>query len=360
MAKDYYKVLGVPRNATKDDIKRSYRKLAHQFHPDKGGSEAKFKELNEAYQVLSDDSKRAQYDQFGAVFEGGGGRPGGFEWAGGLGEDFRGFGDFDFADILEDAFAGMGFGGAGSQRRSRKGRDIQIELEVPFEEMIFGGRHAVEISKTATCERCGGGGAEPGAGMRKCGSCQGSGRVERAQKTFLGTFSQVATCPTCHGRGEIPETACRNCAGRGVLKRAETIEVFVPKGVSDGELLKISGKGEASPWGGVPGDLYAKIRVRADGAFRRQGNDIVMQLPIRFTQAALGDSIEVKTLDGAIKLKIPEGTESGDILNVRGKGVPQARGYGRGDLLIEIKINTPRHLSRKAREAIEKLKEEGM
>lgn len=362
MAKDYYKVLGIAQNASKDDIKKAYRKLAHQHHPDKqGGNEGKFKEINEAYQILSDDSKRTQYDQFGTVFgDGRGPRQGGFEWPGGFGgEDFRGFGDFDFADIFEDVFSGGGFGGA-RDRRSRKGRDIQIELEIPFEEIVFGGRHAVEITKTSTCERCQGSGAEPNTGMIKCGTCQGRGRVEKTQKTFLGTFSQVGACPACHGRGEIPETSCRECNGKSVLRRAEAVEIFVPKGVGDGELLKISGKGEASQFAGVPGDLYVKVRVHADKALRRQGNDLIMQLPVKFTAAVLGDSVELKTLDSAIKLKIPEGTESGDILNIRGKGVPLARGYGRGDLLVEIKVLTPRHLSRKAKEAIEKLKEEGV
>lgn len=360
MAHDYYKVLGVPRNASREEVKKAYRRLAHQFHPDKaGGNEGKFKEINEAYQVLSDDSKRAQYDQFGTVFEGGRGHQGGFEWPGGFGEEFRG-GDFDFSDIFEDVFSGFGFGGGGRERRSRKGRDIQIELEIPFAEIIFGGRHQVELTKTSTCEHCQGLGAEPGTKMAKCGTCQGRGRVEKTQKTFLGTFSQVTACPTCHGRGEVPEAACRECGGRGALKRAESIEIFVPKGVNEGELLKISGKGEASQFSGVPGDLYVKIRVHSDKAFRRQGNDLVMQLPIKFTSAVLGDSVEIRTPDGAIKIKIPEGTESGDILKVRGKGAPMARGYGRGDLLVEIKVSTPRHLSKRAKEAVEKLREEGI
>lgn len=364
MAKDFYKILGVPRNATHDDIKKAYRRLAHQFHPDKqGGNEAKFKEINEAYQVLSDERKRQQYDQFGAVF-GDGRNPGGqagFEWAGGFpfGDGSKGFGDFDFADIFEDVFPGFGTGAA-SPRRSRKGRDIQIELEAPFEEMIFGGRHEVALDKISPCVHCGGSGAEPGSKFDKCGSCQGSGRVEKTQRTFLGALSQITICPQCNGRGELPQERCKECAGRGVKKAVERLEIFVPKGIENGELLKISGKGEGSPWGGVPGDLYVKIRVRPDKVFRRQGNDLVMALPIKFTQAVLGDSVEIKTPESAIKLKIPEGTESGDILKIRGKGMPHPHGYGKGDLLIEIKVITPRHLSRKARETVEKLKEEGI
>ena len=370
MTKDFYKVLGVARNATKDDIKKAYRKLAHEFHPDKGGNEAKFKEINEAYQILGDEKKRAQYDQYGAVFEAGRGPgPGaGFEWAPGAGfgfnagEDGQGFADFDFADMFEDVFSGFGFGGggAGTQKRSKRGRDIQIELEIPFEEMIFGGRHTVDINKISQCEHCQGAGSEPGTKMQKCGTCQGRGRVEKTQRTFLGAFSQVTACPICQGRGEIPEAPCKVCGGKGALKRNESIEIFIPKGVEDGEMLKISGKGEGSAMGGVPGDLYVKVRVTPDKIFRRQANDLIMVLPIKFTSAALGGSVGVKTADSDITLKIPEGTESGDILKVRGKGVPSPRGYGRGDLLVEIKVQTPRQLSRKARETIEKLKEEGI
>lgn len=365
MTKDFYKVLGVPRNANKDEIKKAYRKLAHQFHPDKGGNETKFKEINEAYQILGDESKRAQYDQFGTVFEGGRGPgQGGFEWAPGSGfggfgfsDDGR-FGDFDFADIFEDVFSG--FGGGSAQRRSRKGRDIQIDLEIPFDEIIFGGRHNVNLNKMSVCERCRGNGAEPGSKMQKCGVCQGKGRIEKIQRTFLGSLSQIVACSQCQGQGEIPETVCHDCGGRGAGRRQESIEIFVPKGVEGGEVIKISGKGEASAVGGVPGDLFVKVHVRAHEIFSRQGNDLIMTLPIKFSQAVLGDAIEIQAPDSAIKLKIPEGTESGDLLKVRGKGVPMSRGYGRGDLLVEVKVLTPRHLSKKAREAVEKLKEEGI
>lgn len=365
MTKDFYKVLGVPRNANKDEIKKAYRKLAHQFHPDKGGNETKFKEINEAYQILGDESKRAQYDQFGTVFEGGRGPgQGGFEWAPGsgfggfgFGDDGR-FGDFDFADIFEDVFSG--FGGGGAQRRSRKGRDIQIDLEIPFDEIIFGGRHNVNLNKMSVCEHCRGSGAEPGSKMQKCGVCQGKGRIEKIQRTFLGSLSQIVACQQCQGRGEIPETICRDCGGRGAGRRQEAIEIFIPKGVEGGEVIKISGKGEASSVGGVPGDLFVKVHVRPHEIFSRQGNDLIMALPIKFSQAILGGTVDIQTPDSTIKLKIPEGTESGDLLKVRGKGVPMSRGYGRGDLLVEIKVLTPRHLSRKAREMIEKLKEEGI
>lgn len=372
MTKDYYKILQVPRNASKEDVKKAYRKLAHQFHPDKaGGNEEKFKEINEAYQILGDEKKRAQYDQFGTVFSdaGAGARQGGF-WSGAGQQGFGGFNfdfgesagaDFDFSDVFEDVLGGFGFGGGrNADARSRRGRDIQIDIEIPFEEMIFGGKHGVEIQKLSACNRCGGTRAEPGTKLKTCARCQGSGKIQKTQRTFLGTFSQVAVCPECLGKKDVPETMCGECGGKGVIVKREQLEVFIPKGINHGEVIKLSGKGEASITGGVPGDLYVKIYILSDKAFKRQENDLILFLQITFSQAVLGDTIEIKTPDSAIVLKIPEGTESGDILKVRGKGIPLSRGYGRGDLLIEIKVVTPRKVSRKAREMIEQLKKEGI
>lgn len=367
MSHDYYKVLGVPRNATKEYIKKAYRKLAHLYHPDKsGGNEAKFKEVNEAYQVLGNDQKRSQYDRFGRTFEGAGPfGQGGFEWGQGgfggfnFGEDFRG-GDFDFSDIFEDVLGGMGFSGTTRGGRSRRGKDIQIDLEVPFEEMVFGGKHEVSLQKLSKCERCGGSGADAGSKMKTCPKCSGAGKVEKTQRTILGTFSQVSVCPDCVGRGEMPEVLCKECGGKGIVRKSERIEIFVPAGINNNELLKVSGKGEASTSGGAPGDLYVKIHVMPSKAYRRQGDDLVMVLPVKFTDAVLGAKVDAATPHGTISLKIPEGTESGDILKVRGKGIPNPSGYGRGDLLVEIKVETPKKLSKKAKEAIEKLKEEGI
>ncbi len=369
MSKDYYKTLGVPRNATKEDIKRAYRKLAHLYHPDKaGGSEPKFKEINEAYQILGDDKKRSQYDQFGRVFEGA--SPfgqGGFEWGregafGGFnfGEDMRGFADFDFSEVFEDVLGGMGFPGTKREARSRKGKDIQIDLEIPFEEMIFGGKHEVSLRKLSKCDRCGGTGAEDKSKIKVCEKCGGSGKVERTQRTILGVFSSIGICQDCTGRGEVPETLCKDCGGKGVHQTAERIEIFVPASVNNNELLKLSGKGEASLSGGVPGDLYVKIHVVPSKIYRRQSDDIIMELPVKFTDAALGTHVDVETPDGKIAMKVPEGTESGDILKVRGRGIPHSSGYGRGDLLIEIKVATPRKLSKRAKELIEKLREDGI
>lgn len=366
MTKDYYKVLGVARNAAKDEIKKAYRKLAHQYHPDKGGDEQKFKEINEAYHILSDDRKRSQYDQFGQVFEGAPGGQGGFEWPGGFRFDFGGGGpfdfaqgrDFDFTDIFEDFLGGMG-GGTRSKARERRGRDIRFELEVTFEEAILGCKKEMEYGRTSRCSRCAGSGGEPGAKMRDCTACLGRGNVQKTQRTFLGSFTQVTTCSVCRGTGKRPETTCARCGGKGIEDTMERLEIFVPRGIHDGEVLKISGKGEASFYGGVPGDLYVEIRVRPHKIFRRQGDDIIMRLPVKLSQAILGDSVEVQTLDGTLRVKIPEGAQPGDILKIRGKGAFLSSGYGRGSLLIEIQMEIPRKAGKKVKEIAEGLKEEG-
>jgi len=366
MTKDYYKILGVARNATKEEVKKAYRTLAHKYHPDKGGDEQHFKEINEAYQILSDERKRAQYDQFGQVFEGSGGQGGfGFEWPGGFRVDFGEqrageFADFDFSEVFED-FLGFGGGGAGSRpkTRERKGRDIRVDLEIAFEESILGGKKEIELSKLSRCSRCNGSGGEPDTKLRNCTLCQGRGNVQKTQRTFLGSFTQVSTCPECLGSGKRPEVVCAQCRGKGIEPRREQLEVFIPKGVRDGETLKISGKGEASLYGGIPGDLYLGLHVLPHKIFRRQGDDVVMQLPLRLSQAISGDTVEVATLDGAIHLKIPEGTQPGDILKVRGKGAYYSSGYGRGDLLIEIKVEIPRKVSKKIKEFIQELQSEG-
>lgn len=370
MAKDYYKMLGVARNASKDDIKKAYRKLAHQYHPDKGGDEARFKEISEAYQTLSDDQKRSQYDQFGSVFEGGGRGgdqySGGFQWPGGFRVDFgeqgpNGGGDFDFSDIFED-FLGMGFGGGGAARarsHERKGKDIRIDLEVPFEESILGVKKDIELGKISRCASCNGSGGEPGSKTKTCPTCQGKGNVQKTQRTFLGSFTQVSMCSECSGVGTRPEVVCHQCRGKGVEQRIEQLEIFVPRGIRDGEILKITGKGEASLAGGIAGDLYAHVHVLPHRMFRRQGEDIIMSLPVKLSQAILGDSVEVNAIDGAIKLKIPEGTQAGDILKVRGKGAYHPSGYGRGDLLVEVKVEVPRKSGKKVKELAQDLKKEG-
>ena len=370
MAKDYYKTLGIARNASKDEIKKAYRKLAHQYHPDKGGDEVRFKEVSEAYQILSDDQKRSQYDQFGSVFEGGG-QGGdqyseGFQWPGGFRVDFseqgpNGGGEFDFSDIFQD-FLGMGFGGGAGGRtktHERKGKDIRIDLEILFDESILGAKKDIELGKLSRCARCNGSGGEPGSKTKTCPTCQGKGNVQKTQRTFLGSFTSVSVCPECLGAGTRPETVCRQCRGKGVEQRVEQLEIFVPRGIRDGEILKITGKGEASLAGGVAGDLYAHVHVLPHKIFRRQGEDIIMALPIKLSQAITGDSVEVSAVDGAIKLKIPEGTQPGDILKVRGKGAYHPSGYGRGDLLVEIKVEIPRKTNKRVKELARDLKQEG-
>lgn len=363
MSKDYYQTLGVAQNATKEEIKKRYRELAHKFHPDKGGDEARFKEVNEAYQVLSDDKKRAQYDQFGQMPEGNG-YQGGFEWPGGFKFDFAdgnqgGFAGFDFSDVFEDFLGGFGGAGTKTKARERRGRDIRIDLEIPFEESILGGKRNIELSKLTRCQRCSGSGGEPGAKQKNCPACQGKGNIQKTQRTFLGSFTQVSTCSECLGTGKRPEEICAECRGKRAYTAVERIDVFIPKSMRDGEILKITGRGEASVTGGIPGDLYINIHVTAHRNFKRQEDDIIMRLNVKLSQAILGDNIEVETIDGAIRLKIPEGTQSGDILRVRGKGAYLSSGYGRGDLMVETEVEIPKKSGKKLKEIVEKLKDEG-
>lgn len=361
--KDYYKSLGVARNAAKDEIKKAYLKLAHKYHPDKGGDAEHFKEINEAYQVLSDDGKRAQYDQFGHIPEGGAGQ-GGFQWPGGIKFDFgeqggAGFGEFDFSDVFEDLFGGAAGGAPRGRTREHRGKDIRVDIELAFEEAILGAKKEMELLKIARCLACNGSGAEKGSTMRTCSTCNGSGSMQKTQRTFLGSFTHVSVCTDCGGSGKKPETVCSQCKGKGVEQRTENIELFIPKGVRDGDVLKISGKGEASLSGAAPGDLYVHLRVLAHKTFRRQGDDIVMTLPVKLSQAIAGDHVEISSVDGALKVKIPEGTQPGDILSVRGKGAYPSSGYGRGNLLIEIKVLLPKKFSRRLKNAIEELQDEG-
>mgnify|MGYP001568944816 CR=1 FL=1 len=369
--KDYYKVLNIARNASKDEVKKAYRHLAHKFHPDKGGDERHFKEINEAYQILSDEHKRSQYDQFGEVRDHAGrqgAEQGGFEWPGGFRVDFgdggpgdaRGFGDFDFSDVFED-FLGGGNGGTGRRRSpaAERGRDLRIGIEIPFEESIMGAKKEMGILRMARCGKCNGSGGEPGAQIKICQTCQGKGNIQKTQRTFLGAFTSVSVCPECRGEGKRPEQACSECRGKGINEKQETLEVFVPRGVRDGEALKITGKGDATAAGRTAGDLYIEIHVLLHAVFRRQGDDIVMRLPITVSQAVLGGTVDVETLDGGIRLKVPEGTQPGDILSVRGRGAWHASGYGRGDLLVEIKVEIPKRVSKQAKEALQSLTQEG-
>lgn len=346
MAKDYYQILGVSKNASEEEIKQAFRKLAHQYHPDKANGDAeKFKQANEAYQVLKDSKKRAQYDQFGsAVFENGG--------------NGQGFGGFDFSgaggfEDLGDLFGGMfGFGG-GSRQRQRRGGDIQVDMEIGFAEAVFGAQKEVTLTKPSACERCGGVGAEPGTKMKTCKECDGSGVRVTTQRTILGTIQQKTACRACGGEGEEPEKKCTDCEGTGIENKRKTITLSIPVGVDDQTTLRVRGEGEALK-GAQAGDLFVRLYVRQDSRFEREGQTILSSARIGFTQAALGDTIEVETLDGAVELKVPAGTQSGTQLRLKGKGVPSGRG-SRGDQIVIVEVVTPHKLSREQKKMLEDL-----
>jgi molecular chaperone DnaJ len=349
VSKDYYKILGVPKNASAEEIKKAFRVLAHQYHPDKaGGSEAKFKEINEAYQVLGDPEKRQRYDQFGsAAFEGGQGFPGG---------GFSGFSqgglNFDFGDIgdLGEMFGDVfGFGGGRRAKRARGGRDLKVDLTLAFEESVFGVSKDITFTRTENCSRCGGVGAEPGSKMKKCGECNGSGYQIHVQRTILGAMQTKTVCSACDGEGERPERECGQCHGSGLRKNKKTLTVDIPAGVEDGNSLSLRGQGEAIK-GGPSGDLYVRLRVKEDPRFVREGDDIRSEATIGFKSAALGGTVDIETVDGKVELKIPAGTQSHSEFRLRGKGVPSRR--GRGDHLVLIKVATPKNLSKKQKEIL--------
>lgn len=349
MGKDYYKILGIEKSASKDDIKRAFRGLAHKHHPDKGGDEKKFKEINEAYQVLSDDTKRSQYDQFGSTFDqassGGFGGFQGFQGFGGQGVNFE-----DLGDMFSGMFGG-GFSRGGSRRA--QGQHIQVDMQLSFKEAIFGVEKEIQVSKHNSCDRCGGIGAEPASKMKTCSACNGSGVEEKIQHTILGAIRSRVECETCSGRGEIPETPCSTCGGSGMQYGKKSLRVEVPAGVENGMKIRVRGQGESIGASGAPGDLYVVLYVKPDPRFERAGEHIYTQHKIGFTQAALGGDVQVETLDGPVKLKIPAGTQSGDKLRLKGKGVPKS--YGRGDMIVVIQVVTPKKLSRKQKQLLEEL-----
>ncbi|OGF20435.1 molecular chaperone DnaJ [Candidatus Falkowbacteria bacterium RBG_13_39_14] len=359
MGKDYYKILGVSKDASKEDIKRAFRRLAHQYHPDKDrGDEKKFKEANEAYQVLSDDKKRSQYDQFGSSFEQAQ-SGGGFSGFGGF-RDFSGFANGfninmeDLGDIFEGAF---GFGGEKKQTAYGpwRGEDMEVMMEIDFKEAVFGDEKEIELEKDIICDRCSGNGAEPGTRISKCPTCMGTGQVKHAQRTIFGTFQTVTTCPECRGAGKRAEKMCSRCGGSGIVHGTRRIKVKIPAGIDNNEVIKLSGQGDAGREGGPAGDLYIKIRVKPSHKFRREGYDIYTKEYISFKQAALGDKISVQTIDEGVKLKIPEGTQTGTIFKLKGKGVHKLRSFGRGDHFIEVVVRTPENLTRAQKQALEEL-----
>jgi molecular chaperone DnaJ len=354
MKRDYYEILGVEKSATADEIKRAYRKLAVKYHPDKaGGDEAKFKEASEAYETLSDSTKRAAYDQFGhagAQFGGGGGNP--FGGGGGFDFDFSGAG-FDMGDILSQMMGGFG----GRQQRQPRGRDLEIALTLDFKEAIFGADKTVPLELDDLCQTCHGSGAKPGTGTKTCQTCNGRGQVVQVQRTILGNIQQASVCPDCHGRGQIPETKCEVCRGTGVQHRRQEITIKIPAGIENGSTIRVSGQGAAMRNSGVKGDLYVHIRVKADARWQRDGAHIISKTDIGMVEAALGTEVPVETVDGEVKLKIPAGTQSGRIFRLSGKGVP-ARGR-RGDHLVEVTVHIPEKLTAKQKQLLEQFDAEG-
>jgi molecular chaperone DnaJ len=353
--RDYYEVLGVTKAATKDDIKKAFHKLAHKFHPDKATGDAeKFKEVSEAYAILSDEKKRAEYDSYGRVFTDGG--TGGFSGAGNF--DFSQFQDafnngfgFDFGDVFTDFFGGTG--------RSRRGRDISIDLELSFKESVFGVTRKVLLAKTAKCDTCHGSGAEPGTELVTCTHCNGSGKLHETNNSIFGTITVQSPCRFCHATGKIPQEKCHNCRGEGVYRKQEEVEIVVPSGIEGGEMVRLSGQGEAV-MGGQPGDLYVKIHVRPDHRYKKDGPNIVTELNIRLSDALLGTEYKIQTLDGEDAVVIPPGVTHGEMLRIPGKGVPSGARGKRGDFFVKVKILLPHKLSRTAKSLVEKLREEGI
>lgn len=359
MGKDYYKILNIEKSASQDEIKKAFRKLAHKYHPDKKeGNEEKFKEVNEAYQVLGNEGKRKQYDQFGSTFDQQGGFGGGMGW-----EDFmraaRGQGDFsgfnfggiDLGDIFGDLF-GFGFGGGRRSSRQRRGNDIQVDLQLSFREAVFGVEKDIKLTKRNNCDVCSGSGAEPGSKIETCSQCGGQGQVRRVQQTILGAMQSVGVCPDCGGAGEKASKQCRHCSGQGTVRSESKYKIKIPAGIDNGETIRLSGMGESAGSRGVAGDLYVRVHVSPEKGFHRDRYNIYSEAHISFSQAVLGDKIEIDTLDGKKKLVIPSGTQSHQQFKLRGLGVPVLNRSGRGDQYVKVIVDIPKRVSRKAKKLI--------
>lgn len=358
MAKDYYAILGVSKSASEDEIKKAFRRAAHEHHPDKGGDASKFKDINEAYQILSDKKKRSTYDQFGsAAFENGGGGAGGFGGGfggfdfGGAGFDPNQFGDL--GDVLGEMF---GFGGGAKRNR---GRDIETEVDLTFKESIFGANKTVNLYRTSLCSVCKGDGAEPGTELETCGDCKGEGRVRQATRTMFGTMQTVVACATCHGKGKKPKTPCKHCKGFGAEKRNVSVTVGIPAGIDNGAVLQVQGEGEVPDHGGQAGDLFLRIRVKQDTTFQREGQTIFSTMYVPISTLALGGKIQVETVDGAETHTLSSGTGSGEELVLQGKGVPGRSGR-RGDHVVKIEADIPDKLTKEQKVLLEQLKEQGL
>lgn len=358
--RDYYEVLGVEKSASADEIKKAYRKMAMKYHPDKnpGDKEAeeKFKEANEAYEVLSDETKRATYDQYGHA-----GMEGGFGGAGG--GSYGGFGGGGFEDIFSDIFSSFGggggfggfggFGGGGGGRRGpSRGSDMKININLSFKEAVFGTEKKIKIKRQEECPTCHGSGAEPGSEAHTCDKCGGSGQIYIRQQTPFGTIQQTTVCDKCHGEGEIIDDPCHTCHGSGIQEKERTINIKIPAGVDNGSILPLRGEGNTGARGGGKGDLFVYISVKEDPIFKREEDDVYLEIPVTFVQAALGAELVVPTVDGKVKLKVPEGTQTGKVFRLKGKGVPNVNGRGRGDQYITVRVEVPRKLNKKQKELL--------
>lgn len=354
MSKDYYEILGLDKGASKDEVKKAFRKMAAKYHPDKKtGDEEKYKEVTEAYAVLGDEKKKAEYDTYGQSFNGGGNNP--FGGAGFGGFDFSQFQqggvEFDMGDI----FSQFGFGGG--RQQTKRGRDISIDINLTFEESIFGVTRKVLLTKNSACDTCSGSGAKPGTELKTCSTCSGQGKIREQRQTMLGVVSTVRDCATCNGTGKIPAERCGACAGSGIARKEEEIHIKVPAGIQNGEVIRLTSKGEAIQ-GGQPGDLYIKVHVETHTTIRREGSTLHSTLPIKLTDALLGATYHVTTLDGDVKISIPAGVTHGELIRIKNKGVPSD--YGRGDFMVKVSVETPKKLSRKAHKLIEELRGEGI
>jgi molecular chaperone DnaJ len=359
MSKDYYDILGVSKSASAADLKTAFRKKAHEHHPDKGGDEAKFKEINEAYQVLGNEQKRQQYDQFGsAAFNGGG-------FGGGQGYGGQGFGGFDGMNInmddLGDMFGGFGdifgFGGGSRQSSGRKtrGNDLEFSLILDFLEAAFGLEKEISFEKDVICKYCSGSGAEPGTKIETCQTCHGSGTVIRLQRTILGNIQTKAPCQACNGEGKTYTKKCFHCGGAGIYNDTVKFKVKIPAGINEGESIRLAGQGDVGKKGAGAGDLYLRIKIKSHKRFIRDGFDIRTERSIGVKQAILGDKVEVETIHGSVMLKIPEGTQSGTIFKIKEKGITRLRGGGIGDHFVKINVLIPKGLNRRDRKALEEM-----
>lgn len=360
--RDYYEILGISKNASKDEIKKAYRKVAIKHHPDKNPgdkeSESKFKEAAEAYEVLSDDNKRARYDQFGHSGVGGASGQGGFSGEGMTVEDIFS----QFGDIFGGHFGGFGgFGGFGSSGRSSRGRskgsNLRVKVKITLEEISKGVTKKIKVNKYTTCDKCGGSGAEPGSDSSTCPTCHGTGQVTQVTNTILGQMQTSSTCPTCHGEGKTISKKCTNCYGEGIVKGEETIELDIPAGVGEGMQISFRGKGNAARRGGINGDLIVVIEEEKHPELIRDGNDVVYPLNLSVPDAILGKDVQIPTIEGKVKIKIGPGTQPGKILRLRGKGIPDVNGYGKGDLLVAVNVWIPESVSKEEKNAMEKFSE---